>query len=145
MALSRPRTFDCVLLDFNLPDNHTGLEFLSAAMVGGQAPAAFVLIAGEGSETIALNALKLGAQDYLVKDQLTEGRLWQAIVQAVSRRELRPKRCADSIGALTAANTSLEQEIIARTNAGAAWDVVSEAAEQTVRERAHSFRWHDDA
>ncbi len=132
LALSR-RTFDCVLLDFNLPD-HTGREFLSAAMIGGQAPAAFVLIAGEGSETIALNALQLGAQDYLVKDQLTEGRLWQAIVQAISRRELR-QTLADSIGALTAANTSMEQEIIARTNAGAAWDVVSEAAEQTVQAR----------
>jgi FixJ family two-component response regulator len=128
IAALRAQTFDCVLLDFSLPDV-TGLEFLNDALVNGGLPAAFVLITGHGDEAIAVDAMKLGVQDYLVKDHVNEGRLWRAIVRAVSQRELH-LRLAESVRALTAANASLEREVAAHEATEAELRAAKEAAEQ---------------
>jgi signal transduction histidine kinase len=128
IAALRAETFDCVLLDFSLPDV-TGLEFLTDAVVNGALPAAFVLITGHGNEAIAVDAMKLGVQDYLVMDHVNEGRLWRAIVRAVSQRELR-LRLAESMRALTLANASLEQEVAAHKTTEAELRAAKEAAEQ---------------
>jgi signal transduction histidine kinase len=128
IAALRTQTFDCVLLDFSLPDV-TGLEFLTDAVVNGALPAAFVLITGHGNEAIAVDAMKLGVQDYLVKDHVNEGRLWRAIVRAVSQRELR-LRLADSMRALTTANYCLEREVAAHKATEAELRAAKEAAEQ---------------
>ena len=134
IATLRAQTFDCVLLDFSLPDV-TGLEFLSDCVTKGELPAAFVLITGHGNEAIAVDAMKLGVQDYLVKDHVNEGRLWRAIVRAVSQRELR-QRLAESMQALTAANASLEQEVAAREITEAELRAAKEAAERASQARA---------
>jgi signal transduction histidine kinase/HPt (histidine-containing phosphotransfer) domain-containing protein len=128
IAALREQNFDCLLLDFSLPDV-TGLEFLVEAMNGGELPCAVVLITGHGNEAIAVEAMKLGVQDYLVKDHVNEGRLWRAIVRAVSQRELRMK-LASSMLALTAANATLEQEVAAHTKTEAELRAAKEAAEQ---------------
>ncbi len=128
IAALRADVFDCVLLDFSLPDV-TGLEFLADAVVNGALPAAFVLITGHGNEAIAVDAMKLGVQDYLVKDHVNEGRLWRAIVRAVSQRELRLS-LACSMRALTVANASLEREVAARKATEAELRAAKDAAEQ---------------
>jgi len=66
IAALRSRKFDCLLLDFSLPDV-TGLEFLNDAVMDGELPCAAVLITGHGNEAIAVEAMKLGVQDYLVE------------------------------------------------------------------------------
>lgn len=94
LAVLRAQKCDCVLLDFNLPDM-TGLEFLTEATIDGELPCALILITGQGSETIAVEAMKRGVEDYLVKDQMDTGRLWHAVTRAVTQTELR-KRLACS-------------------------------------------------
>jgi DNA-binding NtrC family response regulator len=128
IAMLRAQNFDCVLLDFSLPDV-TGLEFLAEAVIDGELPCAVVLITGHGNETIAVEAMKLGVQDYLVKDHVNEGRLWRAIVRAVSQRELR-ERLAQSLRALTAANATLEREVASREATEAELRAAKAAAEQ---------------
>ncbi|MCY7276478.1 MAG: PAS domain-containing protein, partial [Phormidesmis sp. CAN_BIN44] len=59
---------DAVLLDYRLPDLD-GLEFLAALQP--QQPLPIVMVTGVGNETIAVQAIKAGAQDYLVKGQIT--------------------------------------------------------------------------
>jgi DNA-binding NtrC family response regulator len=127
IAALRAQNFDCVLLDFSLPDM-TGLEFLVEAANDGELPSAVVLITGHGNESIAVDAMKLGVQDYLIKDHVNEGRLWRAIVRAVSQRELRD-RLAQSLHALTVANATLEQEVASRKATEAELRGAKEAAE----------------
>ncbi len=55
-------SYDVVLMDYNLQDG-TGLELLSSA---GDTPVVFVT--GSGSEQIAVEAMREGAYDYLIKD-----------------------------------------------------------------------------
>src|SRR5450432_295682 len=133
IAALREQMFDCVLLDFSLPDL-TGLEFLAEVAVSGELPAAFVLVTGHGNEAIAVDAMKLGVQDYLVKDHVNEGRLWRAIVRAVTQRELR-QRLTDSIRALTVANAGMKQEAEARRAGEDALRAANDAAEQAERAR----------
>ena len=56
-----------LLLDYKLPDM-TGRELIEN-LVGNGYTVPFVVITGHGDERIAVDMMKLGARDYLVKDQ----------------------------------------------------------------------------
>ncbi len=76
---------DAVLLDYQLPDLD-GLEFLAALQT--QQPLPIVMMTGVGSETIAVQAIKAGAQDYLVKGQITPESLKLALDGAIKTVQL---------------------------------------------------------
>jgi signal transduction histidine kinase len=135
LAALRAGAFDCVLLDFNLPDM-TGLEFLAAAADGGELPCAVVLVTGHGSEAVAVEAMKRGAQDYLVKDIINERRLWRVIRLAVTQKELR-QQLAVSLRELTEANAALEEEATTRKAVEAELRKARDAAEQANRAKTH--------
>ena len=65
---SRP---DLILLDYNLPDMD-GLGFMQRLSDYSDTPIPIVMLTGEGNAAVAVNVMKRGANDYLVKD--TEGR-----------------------------------------------------------------------
>ena len=86
LALCYTQPIDAILLDYLLPDEN-GLKFLEllAAQSDRDMPPVIVL-AGQSSHRIAVQAMKLGAVDYLVKQELTP-ELLQSTLQAVIVRK----------------------------------------------------------
>ena len=129
LAALRERKFDCVLLDFSLPDM-TGLEFLTrAAADDGEQPCAIVLVTGQGNEAVAVEAMKRGARDYLTKDRVGAGSLSRAIIQAVTQTELR-QRLATSLRDRERAIAALEREMGIREAAEIELRAAKDTAEQ---------------
>ncbi len=62
---SKPQQFDIVVVDHQLP-GMSGLE-LYKTLLSGEKPIPVVLMTGCGSEQLAVEALKLGVDDYIVK------------------------------------------------------------------------------
>ncbi|HWY85662.1 MAG TPA: HD domain-containing phosphohydrolase [Gemmataceae bacterium] len=76
---------DAVLLDLALPDSR-GIE--TFARTRRQSPdVPIVVLSGLDDETLASQALEQGAQDYLVKGQVSGAALGRAIRQAIGRRK----------------------------------------------------------
>ncbi len=74
-----------VLLDYRL-GNHDGLELLQAARAQGcRAP--IILLTGQGSYRVDVEAMKAGAADFLVKDQLSSALLERTIRYAIERQQ----------------------------------------------------------
>jgi signal transduction histidine kinase len=133
LAALRAEIFDCVLLAFSLPDM-TGPAFLAAAAVDGVLPCAIVVVTGQSNEALAVEVMKHGAQDYLVKDQLNAADLWRSLTQAMTQVELH-QRLAAALRDLSAAHLALEQEITVRKAA----EVESRAA-KNVAEQANNAK-----
>lgn len=74
---------DCILLDYHFHDGE-GLEFLRALHAEGHVrDHPVVMLTGLGSESIAVEVMKTGVQDYLVKDHLTPDMLFRAVEGAI--------------------------------------------------------------
>lgn len=75
---------DLVLLDLSLPDSH-GLDGLSA--IRTHAPTLpVVLLTGSDNQSLALKAMQIGAQDYLVKGTLQGPALARILQHAIVRQ-----------------------------------------------------------
>lgn len=72
---------DVALIDYRLPDMD-GLEVLDQ-LEAGRHNVASILLTGQGSERLAADAIKHGANDYLVKDQFDPPQLERVISEAV--------------------------------------------------------------
>jgi signal transduction histidine kinase len=80
-----PKSFDVLLLDLSLPDGD-GLEsFLAMLSWGPLLP--IVILTGLDDETIAIQAVHLGAQDYILKKEISEHILSRTIRYAIERKE----------------------------------------------------------
>jgi len=108
-GLARLQTFqpDCLLLDFDLPDidglamiRHLtrGVEFL---------PCSVVMLTAIGNEQIAVEAMKLGVMDYLVKGPASSEALARTVASAVQRFRLQQEVSGQRI-ALQQRNAELE-------------------------------------
>ncbi|GLV55372.1 hypothetical protein KDH_22190 [Dictyobacter sp. S3.2.2.5] len=79
---------DCILLDYGLPDM-TGIMFLQHLQQLPHPPmTAVIILTGSGDEEIAVNAMKQGVQDYLIKDNITPQILQHACLNAIGKMEL---------------------------------------------------------
>lgn len=78
---------DLILLDYHLHDG-TGVEFLQElSALGGTRAYPVVMLTGTGSEAIAVQVMKAGAQDYLVKERLSPEVLQRAVEGALYKGE----------------------------------------------------------
>ena len=69
-----------ILLDYSLPDM-TGWEFIDKMKTESMPVPPFVLATGQGDERIAVDMMKLGARDYIIKD----GHFLEMIPLVISR------------------------------------------------------------
>jgi PAS domain S-box-containing protein len=89
LQLAHANKPDCVLLDYHLPDLN-GLEFLAELRDDlGEIPVPVMMLTGTDNASVAVEALKRGAQDYLVKDS---SRQYLELLPAVIERVLRERR-----------------------------------------------------
>jgi PAS domain S-box-containing protein len=83
-------TLDLILLDYTLP-NFTGRQALQL-LQDRRLDIPAIIVTGTVSEETALECLRFGAADYLLKDRLT--RLGEAVRGALAQRALRQERAA---------------------------------------------------
>ncbi len=84
--LRGPEKVDVVLLDVSLPDTRTG-SLDSLLRIKRQAPdLPVILLTGIDDEELAVQAVRQGAQDYLIKQEIDEGLLGRAIRYAIERK-----------------------------------------------------------
>src|SRR5262245_929873 len=75
--------FDVVLMDISVPD---GAGLGNVSLIKAEAPLLPVIVAGEADdETVALEAVRAGANDYVVKNQLNAGWLERSIRYAIEQ------------------------------------------------------------
>ncbi len=100
----RSRDFDVALLDYRLGD---GTAFDLFDEIPKQIP--FVIVTGSGDEEIAVQAMKAGASDYLIKDP--ESR-WLKTLSLTVHNAIKTRRAEE---ALKQAHAELEQRVYQRT------------------------------
>ena len=103
LAVLDEQSVDCVVSDYQMPETN-GIEFLNVVRErNSQLP--FILFTGEGSETVASDAISAGATDYLQKQtgteqyQLLANRVKNAVESYQSQRELgQYQRLVETVG-----------------------------------------------
>ena len=110
---------DVLLVDYGLPDLD-GIEFLTELQTQTSMPPVIILT-GQGNEAIAVQAMKAGAQDYLVKGCLTAEKLRIAVTSVLEKAQLRAQLQRSETDrqqaetALRQANNELERRVEERT------------------------------
>jgi PAS domain S-box-containing protein len=107
-------SYDIVAVDHKMP-RMTGLDVIKTFASKGPLPP-IIMITGAGDETVAVQAMKLGASDYIIKDP--KGRyleLMSSVIERVLRNrflEIEKKRAEE---ALQRARDELERRVEERT------------------------------
>ena len=79
--------YDCLLLDYRL-GGQNGLQLIQKIQSESLSQAPIVMLSGIDDETIMLNCLKEGAQDFLLKSEISSHSLMRAIRYAQERKQL---------------------------------------------------------
>ena len=78
---------DLILLDFNLPDLD-GLEFITELKTNCDRLPPVIMLTGEGNEAIAVQAMKAGVKDYLIKGKTNGDNLCFAVRSVLEQARL---------------------------------------------------------
>ncbi|RKD95771.1 bacterio-opsin activator domain-containing protein [Halopiger aswanensis] len=104
LATLEAEATDVVLLDLNLPDS-AGLETLEAVHEESETTP-IVVLTGVRDQQVGVQAIQRGAQDFLVKDEVTSELLVRTIHHAIerARQEYERRRQRDQLEALNRLN-----------------------------------------
>lgn len=84
LVIAQIDDWDCIFLDYNLPDI-SGLDFLAEYRKSTpKVVLPVVMLTGQGRESVAVDAMKRGAFDYLAKAEATPEKLNEIIQHALS-------------------------------------------------------------
>ena len=78
---------DLVTIDFSLPDITGDDLFKRIREVSPQVPV--IVISSQEEVAVAVNLLKMGVNDYLVKDEATKDLLWNSIIRIRETQSLK--------------------------------------------------------
>jgi sigma-B regulation protein RsbU (phosphoserine phosphatase) len=102
------REIDVILLDLNLPDSR-GLEtFLKIQRVAPDLP--IIILSGLDDEALAVESVRAGAQDYVVKGSMSVSVLVRAVRYALERKQLQ-RQLADYAWQLRTQNEVMKAEL----------------------------------
>ena len=90
MSYLEHREFDCVIVDYRLGIG-SGLTLLDNIRKSVNNHCAVIMVTGLGDEKIAAEAMRLGASDYLLKNQLKSDQLIHSISSSIQRASLEKK------------------------------------------------------
>ena len=114
IAILKEKNFDCVFLDYHLPD-HDGLDLLKDIQaIGVKVP--LIVLTGQGDERIAVEMMKAGASDYLSKSRVSPETLFQILQNALRihkaemEAQLANQRLRETNELLISQNQELEQQ-----------------------------------
>jgi signal transduction histidine kinase/DNA-binding NarL/FixJ family response regulator len=101
--------FDIVLLDLGLPDS-VGLETLKKIQVF-KMKSPVVVLTGLDDEDVALESLREGAQDYLIKGKLTSDNIIRGIKYAIERKKVQDllKKSARQFSLLSSSTAAINE------------------------------------
>jgi two-component sensor histidine kinase len=85
LSLLKERSFDVILSDLGLPDSDGIDTFLDIYAINSRIP--IIILTGFNDEKIGIDALKKGAQDYLVKGQVDGRLLKRSIRYSIERKK----------------------------------------------------------
>jgi PAS domain S-box-containing protein len=132
-ALAEGRS-DLVLADLNLPDSD-GLETVRRLVAA--APAVpVVVLTGQDDESLGTAAVAAGAQDYLVKGQVTEAGLLRAVRYAMGRHEAQAR--LGHLNQVLRAIRNVNQLIVREQDPGR---LIAQACELLVETRGYRAVW----
>ena len=86
LAILKTETYDAIVADLNLPDSCGQDTFEGLQKAAPDTP--LLLLTVLDDEELALNLVKLGAQDYIVKGDLSPALLVRAVYYAIERKAL---------------------------------------------------------
>jgi DNA-binding NarL/FixJ family response regulator len=131
---------DLVLLDLGLPDS-TGMETLTSVVDAAEFVPVIVLT-GLQDERVGIEAIKRGAQDYLVKDEVSSDLLVRSIHHAIerNRQERDRSRRAEQLEALN----RLTRELMDAESPTAVSERVVTAAEERLDLPVMAVALYDD-
>jgi DNA-binding response OmpR family regulator len=82
LTLCQARSYDLLIVDHQMPGTG-GLEVLRTLAAWGEIPPT-IMVTGHGDEATAVEAMKLGAGDYIVKD--VEGRYFTLLPTVIRQK-----------------------------------------------------------
>lgn len=83
LELLESTAVDCVLLDYSLPGKN-GVHILRT-LRANYPYLAVVMLTGQGNEGVAVEVMKSGAQDYIIKDNINKESLYRTVSRAIAQ------------------------------------------------------------